>query len=134
MLGNPDITIKEGYFDGYNLFVLERKFVSNWTTIDMNLFIVDMEGQVAYQKQISDGIILADHSAEFVNSTTILYGDLSGAHLWNIYTDDVEDLSVLGHHDYEMNMNNNTIFTLTSYIEEIEFVDYRFDKIIEVDL
>ncbi|MCG3222113.1 MAG: aryl-sulfate sulfotransferase, partial [Candidatus Heimdallarchaeota archaeon] len=102
--------------------------------IDMNLFIVDMEGQVAYQKQISDGIILADHSAEFVNSTTILYGDSSGAHLWNIYTDEVEDLSILGHHDYEMNMNNNSIFTLTSYIEEIESVDYRFDKIIEVDL
>ncbi|NPD88865.1 MAG: hypothetical protein HGN29_09070 [Asgard group archaeon] len=134
MLGNPDITIKEGSFDGYNLFVLERKFVSNWTTIDMNLLIVDMEGQVHYQRQIADGIILADYSAEFVNSTTILFGDSSGANLWNIYTDEVEKLSVLGHHDYEMNMNNNSIFTLTSFLEEIESVEYRFDKIIEVDL
>ena len=134
MLGKPDITSNEGFFDGYNLFILERKFVSNWTTIDITLFIVDMEGQVAYQRKISDGVILADHSAEFVNSTTILYGDSSGANLWNIYTDEVESLSVLGHHDYEMNMNNNSIFTLTSYLEEIESVEYRFDKIIEVDL
>ena len=25
MIGNPDIIIEEGHFDGYNLFILERK-------------------------------------------------------------------------------------------------------------
>ena len=131
MLGDPDITMEEGYFDGYNLFVLERKFVSNWTSIDMTLFIVDMQGEVIYQKFIEDGVILADHSAEFVNSTTILYGDSNGANFWNIYTDEVSEFNVVGHHDYEMNFNNNSIFTLKSYVEEIDTVEYRFDKIVE---
>ena len=134
MLGNPNINMNEGYFDGYNLFVLERKFVSNWSTIDMTLFIVDMVGQVIYEKKIADGQILADHSAEFINSTTILYGDSSGANLWNIYNDEIKEIGLIGHHDYELNMNNNSLFTLQSYLTEINSVEYRFDKIVEIDM
>ncbi len=129
-----EVSSADGYFQGYNLFVLNEFELSSVSTVANTLYLVDMEGEIILQKPLSAHSTLANIPVEFFNSTTLLYGDLNGANFWNFYTDEIEDLDISGHHDFEYNSNNNSIFTLECSIHEIGPTDYLFDKIYEYDL
>ena len=96
----PNVMSGGEYFDGYNLFVLERRDLLTYETVDMNIYFYDMEGKVVIQKDIGQN---GFHDAEFINSTTLLYGTSESAALWNIETDEIEHLGFYGYHDYEYN-------------------------------
>lgn len=117
---------------GFNLFVVVR---SNKTTgaKDLFLLITDMEGNVEKQKYLGNHALVANVPAEFINSTTILAGDDAGAFLWNIYTDETDHLGFSGHHEYEYNAVNQTVFTLRSYVKTINDTDYLYGNIMEFD-
>ncbi len=121
----PNVIIGGEYFDGYNLFVLERRNISTLETVDMNIYFYDMEGNAIIQKNIG---LYGAFYVEFINSTTLLYGTSSGAALWNIETDKVKQFSFAGHHDYEYNPANNTYFTLKAY-----FLDLGEEKLFAYD-
>jgi len=118
-------------FEGYNLFVFERKSSVDYAIINRTLVISDLDGNLYFKRELDTEGALANFAAEFISSTTILYGDGNGANLWNIYTNDTTTLGIYGHHDYEMNYANNTYFTLNCYVVEINGTGYLFDKIVE---
>ncbi|MHA1686723.1 MAG: aryl-sulfate sulfotransferase [Candidatus Heimdallarchaeaceae archaeon] len=122
-----------GYFEGYNLFVLEKRDVSNYTPLEKKLLITNMQGDVVKKLDLGKQGALADFSAEFINSTTILFGNQSGANLWNIYTNQTQSLSYWGHHEYEFNPYNNTFFTFNAFIMEHNDEKYLIDTIDEFD-
>ncbi len=118
-------------FDGYNLFMLERHNYSTGAIIDRKLLLTNMENNIIFEREVNPSITLADQSVEFINSTTILFGDENGARLWNIETDVTKNLNFSGHHEMEMNYKNNSYFTLDSYETEINGTSYRFDMVNE---
>ena len=122
----------EDAFEGYNLFTLGK-----WNTtsgkISNYLVITDMEGNAILEKLLPVENRLSG-PAEFINSTTVLFGAIEGATLWNYYTDKMVNLSIAGHHEMEWNPNDNTIFTFNGYSMEIEGSEYQFDNISEYDL
>ncbi len=126
--GNPVITSNGDYFDAYNLFIIERRSMVDYTSVDKTLYLTDMGGNIIIEKDIGlDGFM----SVEFLNSTTLLYGNYFGAFLWNIETDETEQLGFKGHHDYERNEANDTYFTLHPYIIENQGTEYLYDQIAE---
>ncbi len=128
LLGDPIIESSEGYFEGYNLFILERRNISDYTTLDKTLFIINMDGEIIIEKDVGTDAFL---SVEFINSTTLLYGNYEGALLWNIETDVEEQLHFKGHHEYEWNPIDNTYFTLNQYLVFYDGLDYVYDRIAE---
>ncbi len=136
IIGTPNVFIGEGYFDGYNLFILERRNLINFITLDVTLLILDMQGNVVVQKDLevdsstepARGVARA---VEFVNSTTLIYGNENGSVLWNIETDVEEFMNFTGHHEYEKNPNDNTYFTLNQYLVNYDGLDYVYDRISE---
>jgi len=120
-----------GRFEGYNLFVLERCNAQGLTPINRTLLITDLEGNIYLSKEFGKEANLDFFGVEFVNSTTLLYGDQTGAKLWNIETNVTKNLNVYGHHDYERNYANDTYFAISKYIVNIEGVDYLFDMVRE---
>jgi hypothetical protein len=128
LLGKPIIESSEGYFEGYNLFILERRNISDYTTVDKTLFIVDMDGKIIIEKDVGTDAFLG---VEFINSTTLLYGNYEGGLLWNIETDVEEQLHFKGHHEYEWNPIDNTYFTLNQYLVFYDGLDYVYDRIAE---
>ncbi|MCE7741907.1 MAG: hypothetical protein GOP50_05570 [Candidatus Heimdallarchaeota archaeon] len=124
--------INSGRFEGYNLYTVQRYDSDTWKQINRTLVISDLSGNIYFSKEIpvnSAGL----NNAEFINSTTILYGDKNGAYLWNFETDVSNDLNFNGHHEYERNYANNTYFSLSVEPIEIDGASYLFDRIIEYD-
>jgi len=124
-----DITKTDGYLDGYNLFNLHAINASKHSDrINKSLVIFDMEGNLilengAFRKPV-----------EMIDSTTILGDSLNGAMLWNMETGEYRYTHIRGHHEFEYNPNDNTIFTLNLTYEEIEGDYYRFDEVQEYAL
>ena len=118
-------------FDGYNLFVVDPARTDR-EKCNNTLLITDMAGNIFFKRNVGSGT--GTVFAEFINSTTILMGEPSGAVLWNIYTNHTLSTHAKGHHEYEYNPINNTIFTFNLYNIEIEGVSYRFDYINEYNL
>ena len=116
-------------FEGYNLFVLDRHSLGD-DHISLVL-IVDMDGNIIAEKYIATHANEHYSPAKFINSTTVLYGTLSGATLWNFYTNVTIDLGFRGHHEYEHNPINDTYFTFVRYAIEILSTDYYFDYLRE---
>ena len=75
-------------FEGYDLFFFERKSSADYVIINRTLVISDLDGNLYFKRELDIEGALANFAAEFINSTTILYGDGNGANLWNIYTND----------------------------------------------
>ncbi len=117
----------------YNLFVLDSVNQTSFNIINRTLIIEDLDGKVLFMKKINPYVPLADCSAEFVNSTTLLYGEPDGAHLWNLQTDVNQFLNISGHHDFEKNYDNDSYYSLTLYSRNIGGFDYRFDYVVEYD-
>ena len=130
---NVDIytTISNEAFGGYNLFVLERCSSQGLIPKNRTLLITDLEGNIYLSREFGDKANLDFFGDEFINSTTLLYGDETGAKLWNIETNYTQELSMYGHHDYERNYANNTYFAISKYVINIEGNDYLFDVIRE---
>ena len=133
-LGRLDYTVynSAGSFDGFNLIVLHEynRVVAHY---DCLLLIVDMNGTVVNSKQLGE-INSAYCPAEFIDPTTILVGTSQGAALWHLENDSMDYLGFAGHHEYEYNPNNKTIFTFHQDIRNIAGIDYIFDTLMEYDL
>ncbi|MFX0122479.1 MAG: aryl-sulfate sulfotransferase [Candidatus Hodarchaeota archaeon] len=122
-------------FDGYNLFVLQKKSQENQSIKSLTLFITDMEGKVIVEKNyLEEPRGLDVYPVELFNSTTVLLGGDYGAVLWNFVTNKTLDLGFRGHHDLEYNANNNTFFTMSWYSQIMtDGYKYGFDRIHEYD-
>ncbi|MHA1221675.1 MAG: aryl-sulfate sulfotransferase, partial [Candidatus Heimdallarchaeaceae archaeon] len=130
------IITNQNYFDGYNLFVLEERQQLGSKSNNYTLMITDMKGNLIKKRYLANSTYLglADLSAEFINSTTILLGDSTGAVLWNIYTDEEFFLGIKGHHEYEFNPISQTFMMFSTHREIINDTTYQFDYINEYDL
>ncbi|MHA1222226.1 MAG: aryl-sulfate sulfotransferase [Candidatus Heimdallarchaeaceae archaeon] len=130
---NPAIYKDNGYFDGFNLFVLENRSLSQDYNTTSFFLIVDMDGKIIREKEFNVSHI-SRSPAEFINSTTILYSEPFKVSFFNFYTNKTTVFLISGHHEYEYNPINNTIFTFESYEIIINKTNYLFDKIVEYDL
>jgi hypothetical protein len=131
LYGGVDFNLesKDGYFDGYNLFNLHAiDAEERGTRINNSLVIYDMEGNLILENW------RINKPVEMINSTTVLGESAIGAVLWNMETNKYQFLRFFGHHDYEFNPNDNTIFTIELTTENISGTYYRFDEIKEYDL
>lgn len=126
------VSTTDGSYDGYNLFsVYEYDFThGNYSNV---VLIMDMDGNIIAQHQLGPqgG---AHCPAEFIDPTTVLVGSSEGANLWHLENDTLEFLGFDGHHEYEYNPNNNTIFTFSRLFRTIGSTDYLFDTIQEYTL
>ncbi|MFX0096060.1 MAG: aryl-sulfate sulfotransferase [Candidatus Hodarchaeota archaeon] len=129
-----NVFINEGAFQAFNLFILKRKHQDTPPIADFYLIVTDMEGMILSKKEFGTYDYGGALGAEFINSTTILMAKPDGAALWNIYTNKTTHLNIHGHHEFEYNPINNTIFTLTSKRIEINGILYVFDIISEFDI
>ena len=116
-------------FDGFTLFNLNQVNRTTGETSN-SVIIMDMEGTIVAEKDLGrrGG---SDCAAEFIDPNTVLVGTQTGVALWHLGNDTMQHLNVSGHHEYEYNSNNNTIFTLTRQSKEIGGIFYRFDYIHE---
>jgi hypothetical protein len=126
------VTNTPGAFQGYTLFNL-YEFDLVYGTMNNSLVIMDMDGTVVAEKYIGDGGGY-NKAAEFIDPNTILTGTAWGAALWHLENDTLQVLPFGGHHEYEYNPNNNTIFTFHYNLMNIDGVNYRFDYIREFTL
>ena len=131
---NHNPTSDDDVFNGYNLFVLERKRRDN-DSRSLELLITDMEGGVIISKPYTEKPHGLDvYPVELFNITTVLLGAEDGAVLWNFVTNVTLDLNFKGHHDLEYNANNDTFFTMSWYSTEMpDGHKYGFDRIREFD-
>ncbi|MHA1221738.1 MAG: aryl-sulfate sulfotransferase [Candidatus Heimdallarchaeaceae archaeon] len=131
-----NITKTNRSFKGENIFVLEQGNNSNIDQRWYSLLIVDMDGNILFEKSLanSTSLGLSSLSVEFINSTTILLGEKDSVVLWNLEKDKKVPLGFKGHHDYEYNPITNTCLTFNRYPVEIDGVSYIFDRIEEYNL
>ncbi|MFX1515136.1 MAG: aryl-sulfate sulfotransferase [Promethearchaeota archaeon] len=131
---NHNPTSDSDVFDGYNLFVLERKQRDN-NLRSLELLITDMDGEVIVSKPYTEEPHGLDvYPVELFNTTTVLLGAEDGAVLWNFVTNVTLDLNFKGHHDLEYNVNNDTFFTMSWYSTVMpDGHKYGFDRIHEYD-
>ena len=120
------------YFEGYNMYILEREQAEGGLIIDRKILLTDLENNIIREKSIPTNIATAD--ILFYNTTTLLFGDVGGTKLWNFESDETIDLGFGGHHDIEINYLNDTFLTLYFYTIEIESYRYVFDNITEYHL
>jgi len=118
------------YFEGYNLFVLETFNFDEWFS-NKSLIIADLEGNIYFQKVIGTGMAGLHIPTVFIDSTTILYSDTTGAKLWNFETDEVVNLNIYSHHDLERNYANDTYFALSHNTVHYEDDLYLYDVVYE---
>jgi hypothetical protein len=129
-----NITSTDKAFDGLNLFVLAQYNRTNMTTKTYFLIICDMQGKIILSKSFLSEKSPDVFSAEFINSTTIMFADSNGLKFWNIYDDTIVELNFTGHHEYEYNPLNNTIFTFNVYAIVVNGTLYAFDLINEYNM
>jgi hypothetical protein len=135
MRGEVEVTKTQSAFEGYNAFVLRERDIENRQN-NQTLIICDMDGNVHYERILTnDGLYeLADLSMEFVSPTTILVGYPFNVALVNLYTGSTRYLNCYGHHEYEYNPNNDTVFTFKYNQKVIDNETYLFDLVNEYDL
>ena len=113
-----------GAFDGYNLFIVVKYDL--YATKQMYLLITDMEGNIIMQRDDVNQM-----SVEFINSTTLMFGNDYTCTLWNIYDNSTEILNFRGHHDYEYNPRDDTFFIFKGRLVYFDSNPYVFDTIYE---
>lgn len=121
----------EQRFDGYNLFVVEKRDSSTWHVVSRSLLITDMTGNIYFQKNLQTTSVFVDFPAKFIDSHTIMYGEDDGIRLWDIETNEVIKLSIEGHHDYEKNYLRNSYYSVFGYSDVVDNVTYIYDYISE---
>lgn len=135
MQGEVVVERRPTAFDGYNMFVLREHDNVN-SKHNQTLIITDMEGNVEYERILTPETLyeLADLSMDFVSPTTILVGYQRDVALVNLYNGSVRYLGFFGHHDYEYNHNNNTVFVFKYMTKDINGSSYLYDRIEEHNL
>jgi hypothetical protein len=128
-----NVTFAEGYFDGYNLFLYDRRNATDGSMVNQFLVITDMDGNVIRERQVL-GVVIASAPAEFINSTTIMYGDDGKVSFWNLENNHTQSFDIYGHHEYEYNPIDDTIFTLDKREIIIDSTLWRHDYIREYNL
>ncbi|MBS3795864.1 MAG: aryl-sulfate sulfotransferase [Candidatus Thorarchaeota archaeon] len=128
-----EIIHEDGAFNGYNLLVLQR-MDEETRYKELFLIIMDMEGYTIAEKEIGANFYLADCPAEWINATAIMYGTPQGSVIWDYYRDTTVRFDFRGHHEYEYNHVNDTIFTFEYESVAIGGEEYLFDKIVEYNL
>lgn len=128
-----EVIQSENQFQGHNLFVLEQRNKTDGSVTNHWLVVVEMDGSISHQ--VALGTVPATSlNAEFINSTTVLLGLPYDIGLYKIYEDELIELGFNGHHEYEYNAINNTIFVLEDYKVKVNGKDYLFDYVKEYDL
>ncbi|MFW9861751.1 MAG: aryl-sulfate sulfotransferase [Candidatus Thorarchaeota archaeon] len=135
MRGEVEVTKTQAAFEGYNAFVLRERDIENRQN-NQTLIICDMDGNVHYERILTNSSVyeLADLSMDFVSPTTLLVGYPFNVALVNLYTGTTRYLNCYGHHEYEYNPNNDTVFTFKYNQIVIDNATYLFDLIHEYDL
>jgi len=138
-----NVSSEGGFFDGYNLFVLEVRNRTDSQLVNRSLIICDMSGKTLLQRPLGTGFSLPEFSAEFVSPTIILMGSgseegsngsLGDAVLLNLSDNSETRLGFSGHHEYEYNHRSNTVFTFESYLATANGSIYVYDTIREFNL
>jgi len=125
-----NITCSEGYYEGYNLFVLDKmNTVTHFQEI--HLAVIDMEGNIISSRYLGTSPALVYSVAKFINSTTVLLGGINLPFLWNFFENTTENLVFSEHHDIEYISESNTYLTLQREEVVIEDNVYSFDRIVE---
>ena len=128
-----NITSTSNYFDGYNLFVVDRRNRTSNAVIDMSLLITDMNGNVIAKRKT----VLMAFAPEFINATTIMYCERPTYRVtfWNFWDNITQNFDINGgHHEIEYNPVDNTIFNLEYDFKMIDGKEYRYDIINEYNL
>jgi hypothetical protein len=131
-LVNYNVTYTTDFFEGYTLFVLFRRHRSTGVYTN-NLIIMDTNGSIIAQKDVGE-IGNFQCPAEFIDPNTVLVGTSAGAQIWHIDTDTWDTLGFTGHHEYEYNPNNDTVFTFEEYAINLDGYPYKYDYIREYSL
>ena len=118
-------------FEGYNLYVLESKDLSNFEVLNRTLLITDLDGEVYFSRDVGTTDTLDTRPVEFINSTTILYGTELKTYLWNLESNTTVELNFWSHHDTEYNYVDDTYFTLKTYNTVYNDRTYKFEYINE---
>lgn len=138
-----NVSSKNQFFDGYNLFVLEATDRTDSTIASRSLVICDMMGQIVLWRPLGTSYSLSEYAAELVAPRLILMGDgrdeaaggpWYSATLLNLSDDSETRLGFRGHHQFEYNHHNNTVFTFESYLTVVGVSVYLYDTICEFDL
>ncbi|MFX0087241.1 MAG: aryl-sulfate sulfotransferase [Candidatus Hodarchaeota archaeon] len=119
------------YFEGFNLFIFQSYDLEE-EKHNFDIVITDMKGNIVRNLDLGPSY---PRNARFINSTTIIVGDLNGEIiLFDIYTNKTKIVNVPPfHHDVEYNPVNNTFFILRRYDINVLGSIYRFDTIDEFD-
>ena len=120
-----------GRFEGYNLFVLERKNLNKFEVMNRTLLITDLEGDIYFNRELGAADSIDRMTVDFINSTTVLIGDEQNAYLWNIESNTTKVLGFGSHHDLEYNYADDTYFTLKAYDIEYNDSNNKFDYVNE---
>ncbi len=125
-----NITTNGEYYDGYNLFVLDKQNAITHLQ-EIHLIVIDMEGNVISSRFLGSTQALVYSVAKFINSTTIIVGGVLRPFLWNFFKNTTKDLNFSEHHDIEYISSTNTFLTLQREEAIIEGFLYAFDRIVE---
>ncbi len=119
------------YFEGFNLLVFQSYDLQE-EKHNFDIVITDMKGNIVRNLELG---LSYPRNARFINSTTIIVGDLNGEIiLFDIYTNKTKIVNVPPfHHEVEYNPVNNTFFILRRYDISVLGSIYRFDTIDEFD-
>ena len=125
-----NVTSTGDYYDGYNLFVLDKANIITHLQ-EIHLVVIDMEGNLIASRYLGTTQALVFSVAKFINSTTIVVGGIYQPFLWNFYDNTTKDLRFNEHHDIEYISKTNTYLTLAREEVIIEGFSYVFDRIVE---
>lgn len=125
-----NITTNGEYYDGYNLFVLDKQNAITHLQ-EVHLIVIDMEGNVISSRFLGSAQSLIYSVAKFINSTTIVVGGLLRPFLWNFFENTTRDLRFSEHHDIEYISETNTFLTLMREEALIGGILYAFDRVVE---
>ena len=125
-----NITTNGDYYDGYNLFVLDKQNVITHLQ-EIHLIVIDMEGNLISSMYLGSAQALVFSVAKFINSTTIVVGGIIRPFLWNFFENTTYELNFSENHDIEYISATNTYLTLIRDEIVIEGYKYAYDKIVE---
>ncbi len=115
-------------------------FTSSSGSNIFNSFLVVMktDGTLEYLRQASD---FSYEAVKNIAKDTLMFAGepaisafLEATHFWNYTANATIDFpNVVGHHDIEYNVVNNTFLTLTDYVRTVAGKQVEYDKIVEYD-
>ena len=125
-----NITATNEYYDGYNLFVLDRQNLENHLH-EIFVVVIDMLGNIISSRYLGSTLASVYSVAKFINSTTIVVGGILKPFLWNFFENTISELDFNEHHDIEYISSTDTFLTFTQEEIIIENIPYTFDRIVE---